>query len=85
MRTTHEPTPPRRQRGFTLIEIMAVVLIIGLLSTLVGLAIFPQIDKSRVNAAKAQLLCSALAAQLPMSASTPSPPGAPSAPQDQMS
>jgi prepilin-type N-terminal cleavage/methylation domain-containing protein len=27
-------------RGFTLIEIMAVVLIIGLLSTLVGLAVF---------------------------------------------
>ena len=34
---------------------MAVVLIIGLLSTLVGIAIFPQIDKSRVNAARAQL------------------------------
>lgn len=43
------------QSGFTLIEIMAVVLIIGLLSTLVGIAIFPQIDKSRVNAARAQL------------------------------
>ena len=45
----------RKQQGFTLIEIMAVVLIIGLLSTLVGIAIFPQIDKSRVNAARAQL------------------------------
>jgi general secretion pathway protein G len=44
-----------RVAGFTLIEIMAVVLIIGLLSTLVGLAIFPQIDKSRVNAARAQI------------------------------
>ena len=32
-----------------------MVLIIGLLSTLVGVAIFPQIDKSRVNAARAQL------------------------------
>ena len=42
-------------RGFTLIEIMAVVLIIGLLSTLVGMAIFPQIDKSRVNTARAQI------------------------------
>jgi general secretion pathway protein G len=41
--------------GFTMIEIMAVVLIIGLLSTLVGIAIVPQIDKGRVNTARAQL------------------------------
>ena len=41
--------------GFTLIEIMAVVLIIGLLSTLVGLAIFPQIDKARVSTTRTQL------------------------------
>jgi general secretion pathway protein G len=44
-----------RTRGFTLIEIMAVVLIIGLLSALVGIAIFPQIDKAKVNTAKTQL------------------------------
>ena len=44
-----------RESGFTLIEIMAVVLIIGLLSTLVGLAIFPQIDKARVSTTKTQL------------------------------
>jgi general secretion pathway protein G len=43
------------ESGFTLIEIMAVVLIIGLLSTLVGLAIFPQIDKARVSTTKTQL------------------------------
>ncbi len=42
-------------RGFTLIEIMAVVLIIGLLSTLVGVAIIPQIDKGKVNTARAQI------------------------------
>jgi general secretion pathway protein G len=41
--------------GFTLIEIMAVVLIIGLLSTIVGAAVFQQVDKGRVTAAKAQL------------------------------
>jgi general secretion pathway protein G len=43
------------EHGFTLIEIMAVVLIIGLLSTLVGLAIFPQIDKARVSTTKTQI------------------------------
>ncbi|HXV36931.1 MAG TPA: type II secretion system major pseudopilin GspG [Myxococcota bacterium] len=41
--------------GFTLIEIMAVVLIIGLLSTIVGVSIFAQVDKGRVTAAKAQI------------------------------
>ncbi len=44
-----------RRRGFTLIEIMAVVLIIGLLTTLVGIAIVPQIDKSRVSTARVQV------------------------------
>ncbi|HXI19529.1 MAG TPA: type II secretion system major pseudopilin GspG [Gemmatimonadales bacterium] len=41
--------------GFTLIEIMAVVLIIGLLTTLVGIAIVPQINKARVKTAIAQM------------------------------
>ena len=45
----------RARAGFTLIEIMAVVLIIGLLSTIVGAAIFRQIDRAKVTAAKAQL------------------------------
>lgn len=42
-------------RGFTLIEIMAVVLIIGMLTTLVGFAVFKQIDKARVSTARAQM------------------------------
>ena len=46
----------RTQRdGFTLIEIMAVVLIIGLLSGIVGVAIFRQVDRGRATAAKAQI------------------------------
>jgi general secretion pathway protein G len=44
-----------RREGFTLIEIMAVVLIIGLLTTLVGIAIIPQIDKGRVTTARTQM------------------------------
>ena len=45
----------RHDTGFTLIEIMAVVLIIGLLSGIVGLAVFQQVDKGRVTATKAQI------------------------------
>ena len=48
---------PHRQRqgGFTLIEIMAVVLIIGLLSGLVGYAVFAQVDRASVTATRAQI------------------------------
>jgi general secretion pathway protein G len=45
----------RREAAFTLIEIMAVIVIIGLLSALVGLAVFPQIDKARVNTTRQQM------------------------------
>ena len=41
--------------GFTLIEIMAVVLIIGLLSTIVGVSIFAQVDKGRITATRVQI------------------------------
>jgi len=55
-----ETTTPKLERannaaGFTLIEIMAVVMIIGLLSSLVGYAVFQQVDKGRVVAAEAQI------------------------------
>jgi len=45
----------RANAGFTLIEIMAVVLIIGLLSTIVGVSIFAQVDKGKVTSTKVQI------------------------------
>ena len=42
-------------QGFTLIEIMAVVLIIGMLSGIVGFAVFQQVDRARVVTAKTQI------------------------------
>jgi len=48
---------PRRARrdGFTLIEIMAVVLIMGLLVSIVGYNVFQQVDKARVQTARANI------------------------------
>ena len=44
-----------QQRGFTLIEIMAVVIIMGLLAGIVGVAIFGQLDTARVNTTRTQM------------------------------
>jgi general secretion pathway protein G len=58
---THRPPPderraaPRRRRGFTLIEIMAVVLIMGLLMGLVGVNVFRQVDVARATATGAKI------------------------------
>jgi general secretion pathway protein G len=41
--------------GFTLIEIMAVVLIIGLLVGIVGYNVFSQVDTARVSATRTQI------------------------------
>ena len=53
----HRPLPSRGRRAaaFTLVEIMAVVLIIALLGTLVGTAVVGQIDKARITTAKTQI------------------------------
>jgi len=50
------------EQGFTLIEILIVVIIIGLLASLVAPKLFKKVDKARINTAKAQieLLCSAI-------------------------
>jgi len=44
-----------KQSGFSLIEILVVLLIIGLLSTLVAVNVLPSQDKARVEKAKADI------------------------------
>lgn len=44
-----------RQRGFTLLELLVVMVIIGLLAGYVGPKYFAQIGKSEVKAARAQI------------------------------
>jgi general secretion pathway protein G len=44
-----------RRTGFTLIEIMAVVLIMGLLAGIVGTVVVNQIDQARTQTARAQI------------------------------
>jgi general secretion pathway protein G len=44
-----------RQRGFTLLELLVVILIIGLLVSIVAPRLLGQVSKSEVTAARAQL------------------------------
>jgi general secretion pathway protein G len=55
MRQRDERRARQRRRGFTLIEIMAVVIIMGLLAGIVGVAIFGQLDTARVNTTRTQM------------------------------
>jgi general secretion pathway protein G len=48
-------TNRKRERGFTLIEIMAVVVIIGMLMAIVGNAIVGNIRKARITTTRAQI------------------------------
>ncbi len=45
----------KHQRGFTLLELLVVVVIIGLLASYVGPKYFGQIGKSKTQTAKAQI------------------------------
>jgi general secretion pathway protein G len=47
--------PPFRSTGFTLLELLVVMVIIGLLASFVGPKYFSQIGKSEVKAARAQI------------------------------
>jgi len=49
------PVSRRRSLGFTLLELLVVMVIIGLLASYVGPRLFAQIGKSEVKAARAQI------------------------------
>lgn len=46
---------PATQRGFTLLEMLVVLLIIGLIAGLVGPRLFSKVDQSKVTATEAQV------------------------------
>lgn len=47
--------PPARRRGFSLIEIMVVIVILGLLASAVVLTVNGYMDKAKVNRAKSDI------------------------------
>lgn len=54
-RMSAKPFPPRNAGGFTLLELLVVMVIIGMLAAYVGPRFFSQIGKSEIKAARAQI------------------------------
>ena len=55
MRQTSLPLPARAARGFTLLELLVVLVVLGLLVSIVGPRYFSQLGKSEGKAAQTQI------------------------------
>jgi general secretion pathway protein G len=52
---TRDRKSPKADAGFTLIEIMAVVIIMGMLMGMVGVGVFAQVQRARATTAKVKM------------------------------
>lgn len=57
----------RRRRGMTLVEIMAVLVIIGMVATMIGFAVLPAIKRARIKSTKSDAQTVTAAATMYMS------------------
>lgn len=55
MHALHPHSRPRRAAGFTLVELMVVVVIIGLLATVVAINVMPSQDRAMAEKARADI------------------------------